>query len=753
MPSDRITGIITDVGDNQVELLTAEGKKVKVRGQRGRSLASLPSEGLIVTLVLAGKVATRWEPPEDPTPLLAQALRLAGVDATIAETITARIGARDLRLLAQGNTDHLRQPEGVGDELWGEMQRACRRYARRAGPLLPALLVQEVAVKLQAALDYQTAYRIYEVLAAAPGLTRDARQQMEALRRDPWLPIKLGLALDSWSEESDLFATLTDLARVYGIESERLMVEGRIAKELWHEVHCGSTYLPRRQLFPRVLSYLTSRSGPGMPRPQAEETLSQALLESYRTRDRELQRQRANCPYISVSSMVDQTTGEEVRSPVFLRSLYWAERDAADGLHAQFLNADALADEPLSVPADAELSEEQRVAAQIVLANGLSLLVGPAGSGKTHVLAACAKAVRKAGGRVALTATTGAAAQRLQMAAGGEATTLHSFIGMVPDVPFAETKKLPAEPIDLLVVDETSMLDTWAAGRFGEWLSKTDKVARVVLCGDDEQLSPVGPGQPLADLLLCLPSQNIARLTENHRSEGRAIAELGQALLRANSGAKTVVETAGDEIQVRVVASAEEVANLAASLGGPQEVSVIAARREGDYSVRRLNEALRRLWNPDAQASDDLASGDRVLQIRNERLEDGRIVWNGTPGVVLAADSKEILLDFQGVGEVSYPRRRLFERIVYGYALTVHRAQGGEYPTVVVVIDDSAEWAKELALVYTAVTRARRRLVLASDQPEHLDAALQAVRGTRRRSLPLHWLEVADKAMDMDAIG
>ena len=380
---------------------------------------------------------------------------------------------------------------------------------------------------------------------------------------------------------------------------------------------------------------------------------------------------------------------------------------------------DAPVDEdPHGGDARVELTADQRAAVRTVSSAGVSVLTGGPGTGKSTTVRELVARARGAGANVALAAPTGRAAKRLEELTDHPATTIHRLLEARPDEEggfrfrFGATEQLPH---DLVVIDETSMCDTWLAARLVEAVPDG---SHLVLVGDADQLPSVGSGDVLRDLVRsgAVPS---VHLEEIHRqAAGSRIVTLARGILAGDPGELRGVD--GDvfvaeepdrtAIVARVVRTVAERAPEHFGVG-VDDVQVLAPIYRGPNGVDALNVALKEALNP-ARGRPAVAGmhvGDRVMQTRNDPELD---VANGDVGTVVDLSVKDgsVRVAYPR-GEVVHPRDRVRD-LAPAWAVTVHKAQGGEWPVVVLVLDPAHRTMLWRNLVYTAVTRAARALIL-----------------------------------------
>jgi exodeoxyribonuclease V alpha subunit len=415
------------------------------------------------------------------------------------------------------------------------------------------------------------------------------------------------------------------------------------------------------------------------------------------------------------------------------------EQELADGLRRLLDARGRLTGMTSDLEPAAELTAGQLAAVREVFASPVSVLTGGPGTGKTRTVEEVVRAAEDHDLEVALCAPTGRAAKRLEELVGRPATTIHRLLEARPVegggflFRYGQDERLPH---DLVIVDEVSMCDTWLAARL---VAAVDSGSHLLLVGDPDQLPSVGPGDVLADLLRAeiVP---VTRLTEIHRQAARSrIVGLARELLAGEVGGLRGVdgdvflaeEPRRDAIVARVV---EAVAERAPAYFDVEvdDIQVLAPVYRGPAGVDALNAALKERINPaDGRVSvAGFHEGDRVMQTRNDAELD---VANGDVGRVVDLSRREGTLRVAFPrGEVTY-RRDDARHLTRAWAVTVHKAQGGEWPVVVLVCDRSQARMLWRSLVYTGVTRARQALIVVG-QADTLRAAARHQRAVRRHT-------------------
>ena len=431
--------------------------------------------------------------------------------------------------------------------------------------------------------------------------------------------------------------------------------------------------------------------------------------------------------------------GAAAVTALYLPPLFAAEQRAGERLAALLRAAPAGA-----VPAAAlaaagggiVLAAGQRAATEVLLRSKVAVLTGGPGTGKTTLVRWIAASFTRAGARVALAAPTGRAAKRLEESTGRPAGTIHRLLEFSPrDGAFTRNRAHPVAA-DLLVIDEASMVDVRLLAAL---LEATPEGCRVLFVGDADQLPSVGPGAVLAELA-AIPGLPTVRLTEVFRQS--AASTIVQAAHAINRGAfdPRGLPAAGDfyfiarrepePIAQTVEALVTTRIPRRFGLDPRRDVQVLSPMNRGPLGTAQLNARLRERLNPAAGAAAGapaaLRPGDRVLQTRNNyQLE----VFNGDIGHVSAVDgdSGAVEVDFGGRGVTYAGADR--DDLVPAYAISIHRSQGSEFPAVVIPLHTQHFVMLRRNLLYTAVTRGKRLVVLVGSEQA---VAMAARRGSER---------------------
>ena len=388
-----------------------------------------------------------------------------------------------------------------------------------------------------------------------------------------------------------------------------------------------------------------------------------------------------------------------------------AEQAVADGAARLLALAEPVADAAAVNAVGQELDEAQRRAVAAALEHGVSVLTGGPGTGKSRTVAALVRLAAARGQSVALAAPTGRAAKRLEELCDAPATTLHRLLGAQGTAGgFQRDAEWPLDE-DVVVVDEASMLDAELAAAL---LEACADGCHLLLVGDPAQLPSIGAGRVLGDLVDS-GAVPVTELTTLYRqAEGGAIARLATAV--RGGELPSVAPDPTREVVVVPAREAGEAAHRAVqlvcdsiprALGIPAtEVQVVTPVHRGPAGTTALNAALKARLNPGTGEVGGFDVGDRVVATANH-LDEG--FANGEVGVVTATRERGLVVTFAGAGPVEVSPASVGD-LAHGWAVTVHRAQGSEFPAVVAVLPAEAGGLLSRPLVYTAFTRAQRHL-------------------------------------------
>ena len=449
-------------------------------------------------------------------------------------------------------------------------------------------------------------------------------------------------------------------------------------------------------------------------------------------------------PVVSSELFERGGNGEPQALPcVSLKREYMNERGLANDIKRLVSNGKTLTTEQLIV-LNKGISDRSDVldASQIegvmgVLSNGVSVLTGGPGTGKTTTLKSVIDIAEEMGWSVVLAAPTGRAAKRMEEAIGRPAGTVHRTLKFSPKEGFMHHRKNPLVG-QLFVVDEASMLDNALAA---SWLKALPDNARVIFVGDIDQLPSVGAGNFLKDIMASSAAQ-VFRLTRVHRqAEGSLIAEAAQRVLSGRLPSMDGDPWTDDfawmapptglssfEINEFIQTALSSLVDGYLRRGFKKEdIQVLTPQRDGLVGVTGLNDSLRwqlnELGQPTVPPEDDepFSLGDRLLVTKNNYDKD---VFNGDMGVVqkLGGDgSIELLMED---GKTVTLERSERKSLTLGYAITVHKSQGGERPVILMACSPSHSFSMNKNLIYTGITRGRKHVVVVGS-PQTMHSALK----------------------------
>ena len=617
---------------------------------------------------------------------------IPGVGKGLADKIVDRFGVDTLRVLSE-ESGRLREVPGIGEKrgreikaAWDEQRamrevmlflqtygvgvRQCMRIVRAYGASAPALLRSDPYLLAREidGIGFKTADRI----ALNLGLANDSDQRLDA----GLIHIMQELELDG-STAIDIDTLAVEGARL--LRSPKDKVAARVAE-----------LLRRRELVD--LSTLAQLPGTAY----AEQRTAEALLR--------LAGAPSGLPPIKTDAAVD-----------------WAQQRAGFSF-----------------------APEQADAIRAALTHKLTVLTGGPGTGKTSILRAIVDILQAKKVKVLLASPTGRAAQRLAESTGVEAVTLHRLLRFnAQNGGFDIDQDTPLN-CDFVIVDEASMLDARLASALARGIPVH---AHLLLVGDADQLPSVGAGNVLADvsgsgLAVVAPLRRIFR-----QSEGSAIVRTAHAILAGDGRLPPLIDGSAidrrslPEIGFIQAKSAEDcaatVVRLCAELEGRgierTAIQVLAPMHKGQGGIQALNRALQAELNlpegPEIVAGDSIyRQGDKVIQTRNDY---DRGVFNGDIGTVTAVIPQEgaVTADFASV-EASFARMELVD-LQLAYAISIHKSQGSEFHYVIVPLLKQHFMLLQRNLIYTAVTRAKKAVVIVGE-PEAYQMAVERDQAAQR---------------------
>ena len=549
------------------------------------------------------------------------------------------------------------------------------------------------------------------------------------------------------------FKTADSIAARIGIAADSLYVLGLAAGE-------GSVYLPAWQLIARCADML------GVPDGDVEHQITSLSLErKIIIRDHADHQEDAerSAPFREDYDE-DEFFGDDFfaedpaeihaeldkRKIVYLARYYYLELNTARMLHDLNIcisnDDDGIRSrmEKLFKKSRITLEEEQRRAVFCAAKNGLLIVTGGPGTGKTTTINEMLRFFASENLNVRLAAPTGRAAKRMTETTGYEASTIHRLleVSSAPDdesreiVRFERNESNPLET-DVIIIDEMSMVDIFLMHSL---LSAIPPGTRLVLVGDVDQLPSVGPGAVLADMLKAdvFPSVRLTRIFRqaqnsdivvnahkiNHGEQIPLTTKSSEFLFLGRSDTNLIISNIIELVRDRLPGYVN---------AQPYDIQVLTPMRKGLLGVERLNRILQEYLNP---PSEDKAEktfgdgifrvGDKVMQIKNNyqigweirgrygiAVKTGEGIFNGDMGIIREINdfAQTISIEFDEGRFVDYPFGSL-EELELAYAVTIHKSQGSEYPAVILPLLTGPRMLFTRNLLYTAVTRAKKCVMI-----------------------------------------
>jgi len=385
------------------------------------------------------------------------------------------------------------------------------------------------------------------------------------------------------------------------------------------------------------------------------------------------------------------------------------------------------------------LADMQKIAIREALTNGVMVITGGPGTGKTAIIKSIIKLLDREGYQLALAAPTGRAAKRMSEATGFEAKTIHrlleiGYIGNGSELQFSRNEENPIDA-DVIIIDEMSMIDILLMNHL---LKAVSPGTRLILVGDVNQLPSVGAGNVLKDIINSGIIKTV-RLTEIFRQAQESMIVVNAH--RINKGEYPLLNTKGGDFFFLPRSSGESIIKtvielcckrLPASYGYDpmRHIHVLTPTKKGLTGVYNMNTELQKALNPPQKNKKEkpfrdfvFREGDRVMQIKNNyslRWEkasgintEGTGVFNGDTGIIQRIDDEEqklkVLFEDDKVVEYDFS---MLDELEPAFAITIHKSQGSEFPVVILPVFPGPQVLLTRNLLYTAVTRARDLVIL-----------------------------------------
>ena len=614
---------------------------------------------------------------------------IKGIGETMAARIVQKFGADTFRIMEE-------EPERLA-EIKGISERKAREIAIQV----------EDKKELRQAMIFLTQYGIGNSLAVKI-YTRYGPQMYGIMQENPYQ-----LAEDISGVG---FKIADEIASRIGIHTDSdYRIRSGILYVLLQAVGEGHTYLPRQELVRRGAEVL------GVEESGIEIQLGNLCI------DRKL---------------IIKLEEEEER--VYAAAYYYMELNTAKMLHD--LNVPYAYDEAASMRrlekiedhAGMELDELQREAVLGAVKNGVFLLTGGPGTGKTTTINAMIRYFESEGLDIMLAAPTGRAAKRMTETTGYEASTIHRMLELMggPDNgekgSFLRNEENPLET-DVIIIDEMSMVDL---PLFHALLKAVLVGTRLVLVGDKDQLPSVGAGAVLKDLL---QSEKFPTVMLNKIFRQAGESDIVVNAHKINRGEQVLLDNKSMDFFFLKRQDPNVIISVLLTLiqkklpkyvdATPYDIQVLTPTRKGLLGVERLNGILQQYLNPPEKDKKEkehagviFREGDKVMQIKNNYqleweiknryglpIDRGMGIFNGDMGIIKEMNlyAETMTIEFDDCREVEYSFKQL-EELELAYAITIHKSQGSEYPAVVMPMWPGPRMLMNRNLLYTAVTRARR---------------------------------------------
>ena len=518
------------------------------------------------------------------------------------------------------------------------------------------------------------------------------------------------------------FRTADEIAARVGIRMDSdFRVRSGILYTLLQASGEGHTYLPETELTPRASKLLNVT---------AEQVEKQYM-------DLAIERK------IILKQMEDQTQ-------IYAASFYYMEANTATmlkRLNVSYDVSDAEIEQRIrgiEKKSGMTLDEHQVTAVKEAVRNGLLVITGGPGTGKTTTINTIIRYFELEGLEIFLAAPTGRAAKRMSETTGFEARTVHRMLelngGAEGSGGFERDESNPLEA-DVIIVDEMSMVDI---SLMYSLLKAISVGTRLILVGDVNQLPSVGPGSVLRDIIQS-HACNVVMLTKIFRQASTS--DIIVNAHKINHGEEVILDNKSMDFFFLKRYDADVIINVVLQLikqklpkfvdATPYDIQVLTPMRKGLLGVERLNGILQRYMNPPANdkvekeyGSTVFREGDKVLQTKNNyqlaweirtkfglTVDKGLGIFNGDMGIIRQINdfAEQMIIEFDEGRMVEYPYK-LLDELELAYAITIHKSQGSEYPAVVIPLLSGPMMLMNRNLLYTAVTRARKCVTLVGNE-------------------------------------
>lgn len=471
--------------------------------------------------------------------------------------------------------------------------------------------------------------------------------------------------------------------------------------------------------------------------------------------------------------------GMESQTGIYASQYYQIELHVAQMLHTLNLQDSVQEDvleekiKRIQKASRIELDEKQQEAVRECVKNGLLVITGGPGTGKTTTINAIIRYFEMEDLDICLAAPTGRAAKRMTETTGYEAKTIHRLLELTggpeqaqENIRFERNAQNPLEA-DVIIIDEMSMVDVFLMHAL---LSAIVPGTRLILVGDVNQLPSVGPGSVLKDIISsgCFP---VVELVKIFRQASQS--DIVVNAHKINQGVPVILDNKSRDFFFLKRYDANVIISIVITLiqkklpgyveASPYEIQVLTPMRKGLLGVERLNGILQQYLNPPSKEKKErehgqglFREGDKVMQIKNNYqleweirgnygipVEKGVGVFNGDTGVIREINefAETITVEFEEKRFAEYSFKQL-EELELAYAITIHKAQGSEYPAVVIPLLQGPRMLMNRNLLYTAVTRARKCVTLVGDEKTFYEMENNKMEQSRYTALDVRIKEI-----------
>lgn len=633
--------------------------------------------------------------------------RIKGVGKTLAKRIVNRFGSETLSIIEK-EPERLAEIKGISENMARNIAIGYRENSAYRGAIV-YLTKYGLTTNAAVSIYNELGDDIYQIMKTNPYKIADEVKGIGFKTIDR-IAVSAGIAPDSvFRLQSVLIYALTQCEQA------------------------GNMYMPEDELIDVAYSYVNS----DYPIDGFSEKISDLLVE------------------MSMDNKVTLKKDSDGRSIVYTRKNYRIELTSARML-TDLMSVSDEDDKEVSETIEAveqelgiKLEEQQALAVRSAVSNGVAVITGGPGTGKTTIINAVIRYFEDKGSMVLLAAPTGRAAKRMTESTGHKAQTIHRLLEFSGDedgrMRFMKNSDNPLE-CDAVIIDEASMVDAFI---FYSLLSAITVGTRLILVGDVDQLPPVGAGNVLKDIIesSCIPVSTLRHVFRQNE-ESTIVANAhhirnGERIEISNrvNGKYTdfLFQHAGSGDELSRDVSKLVSRQLPEYLGvSPFDIQVLTPMRNGDFGIEKLNKMLQDVLNPEAPDKREVSllgrtyrEGDKVMQTKNNYrmewkiygaaddgylLESGVGVFNGDMGIITEINDFDdvitVRFDDSRVAEYSYAN---VSELEHAFAITVHKSQGSEYEAVVLPLWSVPQPLKNRKLLYTAVTRAKRHVMVVGD--------------------------------------